>query len=898
MVREIAFSVGLDSISPGNRQIVGMQRESNATTVKFIVEEAVRSKMDIGNLKYRFEAIDSLGSVDFGELKGFMWEEGSETRRTFEYVIPEPLTRNGGNGEVYLIIACFDESGDCLYEWRSRPAKLTFVGVENDGGAMDKERESLSALASQATAAAKTSEKLRADIEKGIADGTFRGVSGVHVGTEPPEDDDVNVWVDPSGDDTLLSVTVEETENGHIVKIKDANGEHSFKVLNGKDGIQSDSDIPDYWKESLKEGAEDINTALCEAGQNKSAFLFYTDAHWFNGTVYTPRMEPALLRYLYRNTPINKIIFGGDIVLAETTERSTMKYLREWQRSLRGLNHHSVVGNHDDGNTTNNLFSEKYVYSYLQAPEENPQIVREDTGLFYYIDEPVERTRYLYLDTAYKPTENIQAQFIINALLSTPENWHIVAIAHIWFANDYTQSPPVITGFDENASKIVALFDAYNSRATGNLDLSAANYSYDFSDCGGFVEFCIGGHSHIDHYEKSTGGIPVFVTESSNVNDRSGLPHNTGTVSETAITAIVADYDAFKINIIRIGRGSGTHETGDSSENLPRELSLRTRTTYTNLLRTAIDADGSIYNSSGYRENTRITTDSDTGLSNGVEEYTGTDVTGFIPYVRGDTVYLANMTFYSTAYDNIAVYFYPSLSLEGGYRRYCVNLVNSVGTTDAGSFKPVLDDENIVQFTIPTAGYEALPANGYFRICANNINDYSVVTVNELINVVPDVPETDDDTTGDDETGTTSYTNVLPLAVDTDGTVYNGSGFKQNMRWSNSSNNFKDAGGDNWDVTGYIAVKQGDILRLKNITWQDGSYSRMNIYNADFEKFSEAVYSSLTSNASYGAVTDGNGNITQFTIPDWSDFAAIAYIRINCQDLDGTSVITINEPIE
>lgn len=175
MVREYEFRVGIDSISPANRQIVGMQTEKNATTIKFIVDEAVRNKMDVETLKYRYEVIDSLGNVDFGELKEFAWEAGDEEYRTFEYVIPEPLTKNGGNAEVYLIIACFDTNGKNLYEWRSRPARLTFVGVENGGVAMDKERESLSALASQALAAAKDANELKARIEAGIADGTFRG---------------------------------------------------------------------------------------------------------------------------------------------------------------------------------------------------------------------------------------------------------------------------------------------------------------------------------------------------------------------------------------------------------------------------------------------------------------------------------------------------------------------------------------------------------------------------------------------------------------------------------------------------------------------------------------------------------------------------------------------------
>jgi len=44
------------------------------------------------------------------------------------------------------------------------------------------------------------------------------------------------------------------------------------------------SDIPTYWKKPLEDGAKEINQRLCEAGSNKSAFLFYSDAHWSDGS--------------------------------------------------------------------------------------------------------------------------------------------------------------------------------------------------------------------------------------------------------------------------------------------------------------------------------------------------------------------------------------------------------------------------------------------------------------------------------------------------------------------------------------------------------------------------------------------------------------------------------------
>lgn len=336
---------------------------------------------------------------------------------------------------------------------------------------------------------------------------------------------------------------------------------------NGKDYVLTDGDkqeiaqlagaenVPDYWQIHLEEKAAQIREAVLTAGRNKSAFFFYSDSHWSNDTTYTAKMAPTLLKYLCKNTPINKTNFGGDIVSAEpendandATIKSTMAYLWEWRKRLYGLpNHHSVPGNHDDGNKVNNRFSEQYVYGYLLAPEETADIVRGDEGMYYYIDNPAEKTRYLHLDTAYQGVTDAEQAFVKEALISTPANWHIVAIAHLWYYNDYSSYPPVLNGFDTNAKKLLDMFDSYNARGGENDEYAA---------CGGKVELCIGGHYHLDHVEYTAGGIPVIIVEADALHDRSGTMPKAGTTDEAAVSAVVLDYAQQKVKLIRIGRGA------------------------------------------------------------------------------------------------------------------------------------------------------------------------------------------------------------------------------------------------------------------------------------------------------------------------------------------------------
>lgn len=351
-----------------------------------------------------------------------------------------------------------------------------------------------------------------------------------------------------------------------------ASGE--FDGKDGKDYVLTDADkteiaslvdptanIPDYWQGELDTKADAIQAAMEKAGRHKSAFLWYTDAHWVNGN---SKVSPKLLNYLYMNTPMNKVNFGGDII-GDTllATREEMKYLYEWRKAIKDLpNHHSVFGNHDMFNLdTVDYEDDNYRYAFLLAPEESYDQVWGD-GNYYYIDNPAEKTRYLYIcypntDTTWLLT---QTQFIADSLNSTPEGWHIVAIAHRWWQYSSSSTPTTgsIPAFEAD---MLSVFDAYNARTTR----SGSNYFYaqDFTQAKGKVEFCIGGHIHVDYDFESEGGIPVIITTSDTNQNR--VPDSTvdsgtvGTITEAAVFGIIADYNDIgntKITVVGVGRGT------------------------------------------------------------------------------------------------------------------------------------------------------------------------------------------------------------------------------------------------------------------------------------------------------------------------------------------------------
>lgn len=525
--------------------------------------------------------------------------------------------------------------------------------------------------------------------------------------------------------------------------------------------------LPGYWQGHLDVKVPIIRSAMQAVGRNKSAFLFYSDSHWDGSG--NCKNSPALLKYLVRHTPITKVIFGGDIVSTESTTDSEMSYLYDsWRSAIRELPyHHSVVGNHDDGNATNNLFSPDYVYAFLLAPEESHDRVDGD-GFYYYIDEPCEKTRYLYLDTAYQDAYSLsegQARFIVGSLKTVPEGWHIVVIGHAWFDQDYSNYPAVVPStLTGTTTKVITLLSAYNNRESGTLDA----VSYDFTGAGGKVEFCIGGHLHND-YDTFESGIPVILCEADTMHNRNGSISTAGTVTEQAVTAVIADYKNGCVRLIRVGRGEdravslkGVQEfaitvsatncvgSGDNPSAIESEgtaaltftanagCELLDTVTVTGASYTWDKSSGTLTLSApsgdvsvtvkavhnvlktvGYVENKRLS-----GSSGEVRDHAGTDITGFIPITMGQIqhIYLKNVTMPSdgsVSYSGTMVYYGTDQKMK---QYVTLNQTSAITGTDSAG--------NITAVRINGETYNT---SAYVRFCAVNIDDTSIITVNEPI---------------------------------------------------------------------------------------------------------------------------------------------------------------------
>lgn len=683
---------------------------------------------------------------------------------------------------------------------------------------------------------------------------------------------------------TIIAGTIEEFESveagdpakGWVQQVLDARDEAADAARRAENAAGSGGGgtgviVPSYWLTHLENRAADIREAMGKAGWNKSAFLFYSDAHWS----YNYGSSPAILHWLDQHTNVNKAFFGGDVVQLESDDAVEMSYLWTWRSALHGLDHHSVPGNHDDGNSPADRWSEAYVYSFLLAAEETPEVVRGE-GLYYHIDEPTEKTRYLFIDSASAhgaiAWNETQQAWLKQTLISTPDGWHIVAIAHIWAEPDYSTTPPSAGELGANGIYMLDVFDQYNAREG------------DFADCTGRVEFCVGGHNHRDSDYTSADGIPVILVETDSRNVRSGLNCKSGTITENSVNAIVADYLNGIVNVIRIGRGnsrvvkldgSGSEEIPDAGDDEETGPDIPVGD-FTNVLATAGWQDGKRFS---------LTTHQDIDAD-------GWDITGYIPAKPGDTLYFANVelmdVYGETTGDPRAM-----LAFFDANKNFLDNSqIWSPANPPSDSWKPKFSsDGDVVRLNVEESLYAGME---YVRVVAHDITKYSVITVNEPI--TPDMVDNDYDLIAP----TGNFTNVIKTSTEADlSTIYNdGHGYKNDTRFSSSSMSDVEANG--WDITGYFPAKQGDVIRMKNVEFYDindtgGEHKRNALwwYNEDL---SHATQSAAELDDTFSPVLGENGDVVQFTIPSWG--STYKYFRICAKNITGASIITVNEEID
>jgi len=157
------------------------------------------------------------------------------------------------------------------------------------------------------------------------------------------------------------------------------------------------------------------------------------------------------------------------------------------------------------------------------------------------------------------------------------------------------------------------------------------------------------------------------------------------------------------------------------------------------------------------------------------------------------------------------------------------------------------------------------------------------------------------------------YVNQIPISTDANGNIYNGKGWKENIKFSSSDGAETTQSGHN--ATGYIpigystdgnATGEQVIYLSKTETLSGNNNTRIALYTSDKTFMGVTTASQWNTSATYNGTYYTLGSDGYINMIDISGTTAeyhnghgkdAAYFRICAPGLDGDSVITVNEEI-
>ena len=301
---------------------------------------------------------------------------------------------------------------------------------------------------------------------------------------------------------------------------------------------------------------------------NRSSFIhgisfpFITDLHFQANSLNSK----YLLKEVLDHTACSMVVCGGDTAPAygdESDLQSVYDTLLEYIGYVGHDKWFSVVGNHDfhitesAANPVKTNWTWGKTYNALIKPSERWQVRAEMTGGYYCIDNDVQKTRFVMLNTT-EPVSgtsgaetpgspnftDAQLRWLIN-VLTEHSGYNIIIISHI----TTDSGMPACPGF----SRVQSCIEAFRNKTTYTDSIS--HITADFRNHTNTFVCHINGHCHSDDSHVSNNVLTISTTCDAHYND-DAWNATVGTVSEQAFDVYCIDYDARTIKTVRFGRGS------------------------------------------------------------------------------------------------------------------------------------------------------------------------------------------------------------------------------------------------------------------------------------------------------------------------------------------------------
>lgn len=324
--------------------------------------------------------------------------------------------------------------------------------------------------------------------------------------------------------------------------------------------------LPSYYADYMTEKNALVNSKM-DSISNCLAFVFFTDTHIGSNKLKSPKMIDSILKY----TSIKDVICGGDVISAYGDHNRIVRDCEIYKESYGFAKPYYVRGNHDnyvkitEDATTGIIEHNSMVINRFIRPYHD-DIVIENGKTYYYFDRPLNKVRFISIDTneiisettgtsgEFQPSYSItqeQIDWFVNTLKNTPNGYKIVLLSHSPINSN------LVWAFDE-ALIFGDIVESFNNKSSIN---KTDNYEHvvntDFSNTNGKVILSISGHGHVDDSFVSDSGCVYYEVNCDTLLNNGGSPYErvAGTVSEQSFDVVIINADNGDIHTVRYGAG-------------------------------------------------------------------------------------------------------------------------------------------------------------------------------------------------------------------------------------------------------------------------------------------------------------------------------------------------------
>ena len=288
-------------------------------------------------------------------------------------------------------------------------------------------------------------------------------------------------------------------------------------------------EIRPYWIEHINTKIASIQ--LLDANHPVGdSFIFITDTHWPSNS----KQSPSLIRKILKETSVDKVFHGGDLINYNTTKSEALKIINDYYSAFdMSIPIYTACGNHEDNGESSSAGTGEHLYPenrYGAITRKCPSDIETEGKTYFVLKNEQDGIAYIFLDSCDYSYDEDQLTWLSEQLNILSEDYYIAIITHMYY-----------TGTNE---------DVRYEPTAGALDnvLSALS-----SEKLNKVIAIISGHTHRDGLYRSPTGVPVIVTKSDAYQRDDAT---SGTITEQAFDVVHIDLESEKIYLTRIGSGS------------------------------------------------------------------------------------------------------------------------------------------------------------------------------------------------------------------------------------------------------------------------------------------------------------------------------------------------------